>query len=244
MPKFFVDRELISDVSVTLMGDDAYHIARALRMAVGDEINVSDGNGRELVCRLTKIRDNECTADIISECEVSAESPVDITLFMAMPKGDKLETVVQKAVELGALCVVPFESERCIKRPSPEKAAKLTERLTRIAREAAKQCGRSRLPEVGTLISLTEMTDRLASFDLAIFCYENEGDVTLKGVLEGASSVKTVAVIVGSEGGFSPTEAERIKASGGISVGLGPRILRCETAPDYALSVLSYHFEL
>ena len=244
MPKFFVDRELISDTSVTLLGDDAYHIARALRMAVGDEINVSDGCGRELVCRLTKIRDGECTADIIAEGEKNAESPVDITLFMAMPKGDKLEVVVQKAVELGAVSVVPFESERCIKRPSPEKAAKLTERLSRIAREAAKQCGRSRLPEVGALISLLDMTNRLKSFDLSLFCYENEGEKTLKKVLEESRTVKTVAVIVGAEGGFSPAEAERIKAAGGISVGLGPRILRCETAPDYALSVLSYHFEL
>ena len=244
MPKFFVDRELISDTSVTLLGDDAYHIARALRMAVGDEINVSDGCGRELVCRLTKIRDGECTADIIAEGEKNAESPVDITLFMAMPKGDKLEVVVQKAVELGAVSVVPFESERCIKRPSPEKAAKLTERLSRIAREAAKQCGRSRLPEVGALISLSDMTNRLKSFDLSLFCYENEGEKTLKKVLEESRTVKTVAVIVGAEGGFSPAEAERIKAAGGISVGLGPRILRCETAPDYALSVLSYHFEL
>ncbi len=244
MPKFFVDKELISDTDVTLKGDDAFHVARALRMAVGDEIDVSDGCGRELVCRLTKIRDDECTAEIIGESAANAEPPIDITLFMAMPKGDKLETVVQKAVELGALRVVPFESERCIKRPSPEKAAKLCERLSRIAREAAKQCGRSRLPEVGSLISLSEMTAELRGFDLALFCYENEGGTTLKSVLDECHSVKTVAVIVGAEGGFSPAEAERIKAAGGVSVGLGPRILRCETAPDYVLAALSYRFEL
>ena len=244
MPKFFVDKELISDTSVTLKGDDAFHVARALRMAVGDMIDVSGGCGRELACRLTRIRDDECTADIVSESASGAESPIDITLFMAMPKGDKLETVVQKAVELGAISVVPFESERCIKRPAPDKAAKLCERLGRIAREAAKQCGRSRLPEVGSFISLSEVTARLGGFDLALFCYENEDGTTLKSVLERSSGVRTVAVIVGAEGGFSPSEAERIKAAGGVSVGLGPRILRCETAPDYALAALSYHFEL
>ena len=244
MPKFFVKAENISDTAITLTGDDAYHIARALRMAVGDEIHVSDGEGREFACRLTRIRNEECTAGIVEEHASHAESPVDITLFMAMPKGDKLEVVVQKAVELGAIRVVPFESERCIKRPAPDKAAKLVDRLSRIAREAAKQCGRSRLPEVGSLISLGEVCARLAEFDLPLFCYENEDGRSLKDVLDEAKDVHTVAVIVGSEGGFSPEEAERIIAAGGISVGLGPRILRCETAPDYALAALSYHFEL
>lgn len=244
MPKFFVTAESIGDSSVTLTGDDAFHIARALRMAVGDTIDVSDGVGTELVCRLTRIRDTECEAKIIERREARSESPLTITLFMAMPKGDKLEQVVQKAVELGARYIVPFESERCIKRPAPEKIAKMTERLSRIAKEAAKQCGRSALPEVLPMISIAAVCDRLADFDLSLFCYEGENATSLKKALTSAGEVKAVCAIVGSEGGFSPAEAERICSSGAVSVGLGPRILRCETAPDYVLSALSYHFEL
>ena len=245
MPKFFVDKELISDTSVTLKGDDAFHVARALRMAVGDEIDVSDGCGRELVCRLTRIRDDECTADIVSESEASAESPVDVTLFMAMPKGDKLETVVQKSVELGASAVVPFESSRCIKRPSADKADKITDRLSRIAEEAAKQCGRSKLPRISKMIKLTELLTEVKSYDLTLFCYEGDGATSLKQVLEGyGRSDGKIAVIIGSEGGFSKDEAESIIASGAKCVNLGPRILRCETAPDYCLSAISYHVEL
>jgi len=213
-------------------------------MAVGDEVAVCDGEGNDYLSVLTKIRDNECEGKIIRKLEAKSESPVNITLYMAYPKSDKLETVVQKAVELGASLVVPFESSRCIKRPSPEKAAKNTERLTRIATEAGKQCGRSRLTKVREPIRFEELLGEIASYSLTLFCYEGEGTVSLKRVLEEHSEVRDIAVIIGSEGGFSPEEAEKIAERGAISVNLGPRILRCETAPDYCLSAISYYFEL
>lgn len=243
MPKFFVPEKSITGTSVSISGDDAFHIARSLRMAVGDIIEVSDGNSHEYLCRLEKIRDDECIAAIIEAKIGVAEPPLDITLFMAMPKGDKLEYVVQKAVELGALCIIPFESERCIKRPSPDKIEKMTARLGRIAHEAAKQCGRSRLPKVLPMIKFEDMLSLISTFDLPIFCYEGKGATPLRSVLEASGMPKTVCAIVGSEGGFSKREAESIVSAGGICVGLGPRILRCETAPDYVLSALSYHFE-
>ena len=245
MSRFFITQDNIIDNTITIRGNDAFHIARALRMAVGDEVTVCDENGTEYFTRLERIRDDECIAEIISKQGGTTESPVEITLYMAYPKGDKLETVVQKSVELGASAVVPFESARCIKRPSADKADKITDRLSRIAEEAAKQCGRSKLPRISKMIKLTELLTEVKSYDLTLFCYEGDGATSLKQVLEGyGRSDGKIAVIIGSEGGFSKDEAGSIIASGAKCVNLGPRILRCETAPDYCLSAISYHFEL
>ena len=139
MARFFVTKNDINEDQITVSGKDAFHIARSLRMAVGDKITVCDEDGTEYFCELTRIRDEECACAILSENVGSTESPVHITLYMAYPKGDKLETVVQKSVELGASEIVPFESSRCIKRPAQDKADKIAERLSRIAEEAAKQ---------------------------------------------------------------------------------------------------------
>ena len=244
MPRFFVTPDAVEGGSITVTGDDARHIARSLRMAVGDEVTLCDGSGKEYNCRLTKIRDEECTAEILS-CEMSKSEPQHpVTLYMAYPKGDKLETVVQKSVELGASEIVPFESERCIKRPAPEKAEKQTARLQRIADEAAKQCGRGRLPSVHTPVSFRGMLDRIGRHSLILFCYEKESATTIKAALEAASDLTDLAVIVGAEGGFSEKEADAITEKGAKCVSLGPRILRCETAPDYALAVISCFLEL
>ena len=159
MPRFFTPSDGIADDVITIKGDDAHHIARSLRMAEGDEITVCDMHGFEHTCRLTRIRDEECECQILSSKKGETEPPVHITLYMAYPKGDKLETVVQKSVELGTSHIVPFESERCIKRPAPEKAEKQTARLQRIADEAAKQCGRGILPTVHTPVSFGAMLD-------------------------------------------------------------------------------------
>lgn len=244
MPRFFAPNGAFCEGCVTIIGEDAFHIARSLRMAVGDEITVCDMKRGEHLCRLTKIRDEECTAEILSSRDGKTESPVDISLYMAYPKGDKLETVVQKSVELGASHVVPFESERCIKRPAPEKAEKQTARLQRIADEAAKQCGRGILPTVHTPVSFGAMLDMMAKHSLVLFCYEKEDTTTIRAALENATELTDLAVIVGAEGGFSEKEAAAIVDKGAKCVSLGPRILRCETAPDYALAVISCFLEL
>ena len=136
MPRFFVKPDKFEENSVNIVGDDAFHIARSLRMAVGDKITVADTEGYEYSCILRKIRDDICECEIEEKFLSNAESPVDVTLFMAYPKGDKLELVIQKAVELGANRIVPFESSRCIKRPRQDKVEKQTVRLSRIAEEA------------------------------------------------------------------------------------------------------------
>ena len=245
MARFFVKSNSINDNTITVSGSDAFHIARSLRMAVGDKVTVCDENANEYLCSLSKIRDDECLLDVISTRAGTTESPVEITLYMAYPKGDKLETVVQKSVELGVCEVIPFESSRCIKRPAEDKLGKITERMCRIAEEAAKQCGRSRLPKVAKMIKLSEVLTQIGSYDLVLFCYEGEGATSLKTILNSYEKESgRIAVIIGSEGGFSPSEAESIISKGARCVNLGPRILRCETAPDYCLSAISYHFEL
>lgn len=245
MPRFFVKGEDIEDNIIAVRGEDAYHIARSLRMAAGDSVTLTSGDGRDYLCVLERIRDEECLCRIIEQRLSKSESPVRITLYMAYPKGDKMETVTQKAVELGADKIVPFESERCIKRPSADKADKLTARLSRIAAEAAKQCGRSKLPEACAPINFDAMLRSASAHSLTLFCYEGEGARSLRSVLcERGKNIADIGVIVGSEGGFSPREADEIIAAGCECVNLGPRILRCETAPDYVLSAISYHYEL
>jgi len=240
MPKFFIGDENIGDGTIEILGDDARHIARSLRMAVGDEITVSNGRGTLFFCRLTLIRDERCECEIISQ--ETENIATRVTLFMAYPKGDKLETIVQKAVELGACRIVPFTSSRCIKHPRAEREAKQTERLLRIAVEAAKQCGAATLPEISSALSFDEMLKEAKASELALFCYENEKARMLKDTL--SAGVGSISVIVGSEGGFSPEEAQKAEVAGLIPVSLGRRILRCETAPLYALSVICALLEL
>lgn len=244
MPRFFTPTENVSEGRLTIYGDDARHIARSLRMAEGDVITVANMQGGEYLCRLTRIRDEACECEILEEREGKTEPRFPITLFMAYPKGDKLETVIQKAVELGATRIVPFESSRCIKRPKADKIDKVRERLSRIATEAAKQCGRAVLPEVSDPVSFKSMLALAKEAELPLFCYEGDGTRSLKAVLEEIALPKSCSVVVGCEGGFSLEEADEAVKGGLIPVNLGPRILRCETAPDYVLSAISYRFEL
>lgn len=244
MPRFFVPSENFDSDKVKITGDDAFHIARALRMAVGDEITIADMQGNEHVCRLEKIRDDEVDCIILETRSGKTESPIDITLYMGYPKGDKLETVIQKAVELGASRIVPFESSRCVKRPRADKAEKQGARLSRIAEEAAKQCGRAKLPQVLPPISFREALSLAAKDTVSLFCYEGDGTESLKSILESKNMPDSLSVIVGCEGGFSTDEANLAKGSGLKLVNLGPRILRCETAPIYVLSAISYCYEL
>ena len=244
MPRFFVPSSGFDGDSVTVLGDDAFHMARSLRMAVGDTVTVCDMHGREHLCRLDSLRDDVCHMTVLSSKESDTEPPVEVTLYMGYPKGDKLELVIQKSVELGVCSIVPFFSERCVKQPRVDREEKQNARQCRIAEEAAKQCGRGRIPKVGLPISFSEVLGAVASYDAMLFCYEGDGTHSLKEVLQRYKSAKRIAVIVGAEGGFSLAEAEAAVAAGCEAVGLGRRILRCETAPLCVLSDISYEFEL
>lgn len=255
MPRFFVPSQQVlqrdGGYTVTVCGEDAHHISHSLRMAVGDEIVVCpldgpDAGRAEYHCRLTRFSSAEVTAEAGAEdihlCRT--EPPYAACLYVALSKADKMETVIQKAVECGVGKIVPFVSSRCIARPGDGEAKKQLRRQ-KIAAEAAKQCGRGRIPEVCTPISYAAMLQEASGADLPLFFYEGEGTLPLPVLLARHETVPTkIALVVGAEGGFSPEEVDAAREAGLIPTGLGARILRCETAPVYALSCLSYAYEL
>lgn len=248
MPRFFVSVENINEEerSIAILGEDAFHIARSLRMAVGDSLTVCDGEGRDYECTLVKIRDDRVDCEIIRSAPCPAEPPYRATVYQALVKGERLDVAIQKSVEFGASAIVPFESSRCIVRMKGEKEGSKSQRRRRIAAEAAKQCGRGIIPEVAEPLSFGNMINEAARADLAIFCYEKEGERMLGETLEALRSnpPRTVAIVVGPEGGFSPEEAENAEKAGLSLLGLGRRILRTESAAAFVLACLSSEYEL
>ncbi|MBQ9784668.1 MAG: 16S rRNA (uracil(1498)-N(3))-methyltransferase [Clostridia bacterium] len=250
MPRFFVPKEQICDGTVTITGDDAHHISRALRMAAGEQITVCDMASAEYECELTDFLPDRVCARVLEEHPSHAEPPYRAHVFQALPKGDKLDSVIQKAVECGASELTTFESERCIVRLKGENESKKVERRQRIALEAAKQSGRGIVPTVHPTLSFARAVEEAARADVALFCYEGKDTEPLPAVLKrcrarvGQGSIPSVSIVIGSEGGFSPTEAEAAKRAGLVPVGLGKRILRTETAASFALACLVYEFEM
>lgn len=246
MPVFFVktDQALVEGEQISIVGDDAYHIARSLRMATKDEIRVSNGK-EQAVCSLLSIRDSECIANVDEVLGTKGEPPYSVTVYQGLPKGDKLETVIQKSTECGASAIVPFASDFCtVKMTDQGSEQKKTQRRQRIAFEAAKQCGRTVIPSVKGTLTFSSMLDEAFSADAVIFCYEHERTLSLREALRQISPVgKRVSIIIGSEGGFSDKEAERIRERGAVCVSLGERILRTESAAVFVLSAMSTIFE-
>lgn len=218
---------------LALCGDEAAHLARVMRARPGQTIQVFDGAGSRYDCRITEVTPTRVTCAILSSAPGASEPSVAVTLFVGYPKNDKLAHVVQKAVELGAVAVVPFCSRYCVAVPKNE--GQKTQRLQRVALEAAKQAGRDIVPVVHPPLEFKEMLARLADFDAALFCFEAQpGGPSLHSRLDGA---KTVAIVTGAEGGFSEEEAAAAAACS-TPISLGPRILRCETAPLAALTAV------
>ena len=249
MPRFFIRANQIEDGVVTLLGDDAHHISRSLRMAAGERITVCDMQKNEYECQLTDFLPDRVLAKILETRKCDTEPPYYAHLYQALPKGDKLDSVIQKAVECGVSEITTFESERCIVRAKGENESKKVERRQRIALEAAKQSGRGIVPAVNPTISFSEMCRRAAEADIALFCYEGDGTEPLPTALKKAVAKvnkenPTIAIIIGSEGGFSLAEAQTVCANGILPVGLGKRILRTETAASFALACLVYALEM
>ncbi len=248
MPRFFVDKENICDGIVTLLGDDAHHISRSLRMAVGEEITVCDMQGCEYSCVLSQFLPDRVTARVLSQAKSETEPPFCAMLYQGLPKGDKLDSIIQKSVECGVFSITTFISERCIAREGSNEDKKLARRA-RIAHEAAKQSGRGMIPEIKPTVSFKEAVKEAARADIALFCYEGEGTEPLSRVLkkkraEQCGGEPTISIMIGSEGGFSTAEAEYAAEQGLIPVGLGRRILRTETASSFVLGCIVYEFEL
>ena len=223
MPHRYFTTE-ISDGTATLRGADAHHLARVMRAKPGNTVILCDGNAVEYTATITGF----------------GEDRVDFAVEPGYPKQDKLEQIIKHGVELGAAHIVPFFSRYCV--AAPKKEEQKNERYNRIALEAAKQCGRGVLPDVALpLPNFGAVCRSFAQYDLVLFCYEC-GGAPLRQLLAEAKPADgqklRLAIVTGAEGGFAAEEAEMAASAGAKTVGLGPRILRCETAPLAVLSAV------
>ncbi len=232
MPRFFCEN---FSQSGKITGADAHHISRVLRMAVGEEITVCDTKGIDYFCEITAFSEGEVELSIKRTQKSDSEPKIKVSLYQCMPKSDKLETVVQKATELGVFEIIPVLSSRCVSRPDKKSAAKKVERLQKIAEAAAKQSGRGIIPSIGEMLDFATLLKRLETYKKAIVFYEL-GGAPLRSLIEATDD--SVAIIIGPEGGFAAEEIEKLNAAGAISATLGKRILRTETAPLAAITAI------
>ena len=233
MPRFFIDGT--ADGRAYIAGADALHIAKALRMRPGEALTLCDGKGTDFDGVLETVTDRQVTVRISASRPSQAEPTLAVTLYQGLPKGDKMDWIIQKAVELGVTAVVPVATRRSVARLEG-KADKKQERWQRIAAEAAGQCGRGMLPSVERPLSWSQALSRLSGEPALVF-YEGGGRPLRELV---TPSTRRLSVFGGPEGGFDPEEIDAIRRQGGGVATLGPRILRCETAPLAALTLLMH----
>ena len=238
MTRFFVTEEMLMLDEIRLTDENASH-AKVLRLKIGEHVLVCDGMGKECLCGVKDASSNMYTLDVIERRLSASEAAVKVSIYMALPKADKLEHVIQKATELGAYEIVTFPSGRCVSKPDEKSLKKKLERWQKIAASAAEQSGRGRIPEVVVLPSFTAALERAAQADLPIMFYENEHATTLRMALE-AGKYASVSLLSGPEGGLEEKEVEMAKNAGLHICSLGRRILRCETAPLCGLSAVMY----
>ncbi len=242
MRRFFTEPQNISGETACIL-EDASHITRVLRMESGERILLFDGSGWEYIAELTKIDAKECHATILKKIYSEQEPRTEVTIFQGIPKTGKMESIIQKSVELGVTAIVPTALERCVSKLEPGK--KETEKLKRwnkVSLEAAKQCGRGKVPKVLPPVTLDEAIKQMMSMDLSLMPYEllgHQGECSLKQALS-SKDFTSVGILIGPEGGFSDAEAERAKDAGITLVGLGKRILRTETVSSAMLSMIMY----
>ena len=235
MPRFFT--QTINENDIRLNGPDARHIGFSLRMRAGEPVTVCC-DGVDYNCVIRSITGEEVFLDLVEKHRCAAEPDIGVTLFQAVPKLDKLEYIIQKSVELGASRIVPVLTRRCISRPDEKDFAKKLPRLCKIAAEAAKQSGRGIVPEVTPMVSFRQSLGMMKELDRSILLYEEEGGTSFGKV--DFSGARTAGLLIGSEGGFDKEEAQAAVETGAVQVWLGKRILRCETAPITALSILMF----
>lgn len=245
MPRFFISESDIKTAPdgsrvVTVREEDARHISASLRMATDDKLIVCDEKCTEYECVIKSISD-KVELEILSSRPSVNEPPYKAVVYQALIKGDKFDSVVQKAVECGASSIVPFVSSRCIAKLNPDNIGKKVSRWQKIAYEAAKQCGRGIIPSVASPQNFSEMISSASKCALPLFCYE-ESKTNVKQFC--CSFHETISVVIGPEGGFSKEEAYTAAESGMKICSLGSRILRTETAAGFMLSCLSYEYEM
>lgn len=244
MYHFFVSPDCISDSQVIITGGDFNHIKNVLRMKPGEKFIANDGNGASYCCSIREFVGESVVADIEKGQLESNELPVRLVLFQGLPKADKMELIIQKAVELGAAEIVPVEMTRCVvKLDDKKKKSKLT-RWQSIAESAAKQSGRTVIPEVKNIMTFGEALQHAETLDMLLVPYECADSLKrLRDKIDSLKSGMSTGIFIGPEGGYEEKEIEKAKAHGGEIVSLGKRILRTETAAIAALSICMFNIE-
>ncbi len=232
-PRFFCDN--VCEDGAVITGEDVRHITSVLRMKTGDIAVICDGHGADYLCELRSAESGSAEFSALEKSPNLAEPSIRVRLFQAMPKRDKMDFIVQKAVECGACEIVPIFTKRCVSRPDEKSLAKKLVRWRKIAYEAAKQCGRGIVPTVGEAVNLSALKSLTSAESTRILFYECAETPLKNAVSEFKNNVD---IVIGSEGGFEASEAEELQKLGFACVSLGRRILRCETAPIAALSIL------
>ena len=243
MYRFFLESEQLLQEQIKICGEDYNHIRNVLRMKKGEKILVCDGSDKEYLCEIENYCDEEANVKmrIVDVFGNSRELPAKITLFRGYPKGDKMEQIVQKAVELGAYEVDPVMMKRSIVKYDEKKAEKKVQRLNSVSLSAAKQSKRGIIPEVKPVMTMKEALEYAKTLDYIILPYEQaEGMDFSREVIQKAKDKKKIGVFIGPEGGFEQSEVDDIESIGGKIITLGHRILRTETAGMTILSLLMY----
>lgn len=236
MAWFFVDSEPVSD-RYLIEGETARHISKSLRMSSGEKLTLVTPRRVQLSCEITGVSQDSVEVEILENKPCENEPKTEVTLYQALPKGDKMELIIQKCVELGVSRIVPVISARCISRPDEKSLRKKQARWQKIALEAAQQSRRGTIPTVESALSFARAVDESRKNELNIIFYELGGE-NLGEVLKSHPS--KIGVFIGSEGGFEKGEVQKMLEIGGKAATLGKRILRAETAPLAALSIIMY----
>ncbi|PEJ56420.1 MULTISPECIES: 16S rRNA (uracil(1498)-N(3))-methyltransferase [unclassified Bacillus (in: firmicutes)] len=248
MQRYFIEETQLQNDTVTITGDDAHHIANVMRMKPEQEIICTVQGSSTVRCSLTNISSEQITAAVVEYVENTNELPISITIASGLPKGDKLELIIQKSTELGASSFLPFAAARSIVKLDDKKAGKKVERWQKIAKEAAEQSYRFIVPTVEQPVSFQQLLNSIQHYDACIVAYEESAKIgESAGLVQTFQSLKEgsrLLVVFGPEGGLSDKEVDQLEAKGAMLCGLGPRILRTETAPFYVLAAASFHFEL
>lgn len=247
MQRYFVDESFNEEGELIISGESARHISKVMRMEEGQEIIIVH-EGIASICAIQSIGQDVFVKQTGKTVQ-SPEMPVQVTIACGLPKGDKLDLITQKGTELGMVALIPFTAERSIVKWDEKKGAKKTERLQKIAQEAAEQSHRTQIPQVLSPISFKQLVSQMDNFDLVFVADEEDAKSVertrfadkLKKVYD--NKLKSILIIFGPEGGISRNEASALKEVGAETISLGPRILRAETAPLYVLSAISYEFE-
>ncbi len=237
IPRFFVEKENISDSQIVISGAEHVHLSSALRIKVGEKVDVCVGDGVIYHCEICQVDKKQTLAKVLDQTIESSECKIYV--FVALISADRMDWEIQKLTELGAYAIIPFESEYCTVKDKGNKA----DRLKRIALSACKQSGRAILPIIENTLTFDQMLSRLSDFDQKIVAYEND-DHGAKDVLSKLDKTKPIAIIFGSEGGFAENEIQKLVDINTQVISLGKNILRAETASIALLSALNYELGL